>query len=201
MLIGIGAGTGLVYLLRWYWWRINAWSEISAMIASFIVSISAINIIKPRFPDGDLRGDAWVMIVTVVVSTIVWLGVTFATKPEPDRVLAALRAGLRSEEYVEVETPVLQPLYGGGSARPFLTHHNELERDQEEVFIVLEGDAVMVVDGEDHPAPAGTCASVPRGSAAGCAVASAEQITAMHRRAGLHVIEGGLGHPQHVRRL
>lgn len=34
--------------------------------------------------------------------------------------------------------------------------HNELERDQEEVFIVLEGDAVMVIDGEDHPAPAGT---------------------------------------------
>src|SRR5213078_3096842 len=35
-LIGLGAGTGLVYILRWYWWRINAWSEISAMIASFV---------------------------------------------------------------------------------------------------------------------------------------------------------------------
>ena len=37
-----------------------------------------------------------------------------------------------------------------------IPEHNELERDQEEVFVVLEGDAVMVVDGEDHPAPAGT---------------------------------------------
>ena len=37
-----------------------------------------------------------------------------------------------------------------------IPEHNELERDQEEVFIVLEGDAVMVIDGEDHPAPAGT---------------------------------------------
>jgi mannose-6-phosphate isomerase-like protein (cupin superfamily) len=37
-----------------------------------------------------------------------------------------------------------------------IPEHNELERDQEEVFIVLDGDAVMVIDGEDHPAPAGT---------------------------------------------
>ena len=94
-LLALGSGTGLVLILRWYWWRINAWSEISAMIASFIVSISAINIIKPRFPAGDLRADAWVMLVTVAVSTIVWLGVTFATKPEPDRVLEAFYRRVR----------------------------------------------------------------------------------------------------------
>ena len=40
LLLGMGAGTGSVLLLRWYWWRINAWSEISAMIAAFVVSIS-----------------------------------------------------------------------------------------------------------------------------------------------------------------
>ena len=94
-LLALGSGTGLVLILRWYWWRINAWSEISAMIASFIVSVSAINIIKPRFPAGDLRADAWVMLVTVAVSTIVWLGVTFATKPEPDRVLEAFYRRVR----------------------------------------------------------------------------------------------------------
>src|SRR5581483_6816007 len=38
LLIGLGAGTGLVLILRWYWWRINAWSEISAMAASFVTS-------------------------------------------------------------------------------------------------------------------------------------------------------------------
>ena len=40
MLIGLGAGTGLVFILRWYWWRINAWSEISAMAASFVTSLA-----------------------------------------------------------------------------------------------------------------------------------------------------------------
>jgi len=94
-LLALGSGTGLVLILRWYWWRINAWSEISAMIASFVVSVTAINIVKPRFPAGDLRADAWVMLVTVAVSTVVWLGVTFATKPEPDRVLEAFYRRVR----------------------------------------------------------------------------------------------------------
>lgn len=94
-LLALGSGTGLVLILRWYWWRINAWSEISAMIASFVVSILAINFLKPQFPKGDLRADAWVMLVTVAVSTVVWLGVTFATKPEPDRVLEAFYRRVR----------------------------------------------------------------------------------------------------------
>ncbi|MFL5487604.1 MAG: sodium:solute symporter family protein [Gemmatimonadaceae bacterium] len=94
-LLALGSGTGLVLILRWYWWRINAWSEISAMIASFVVSLVGIATIKPRVPAGDLRGDAWVMLVTVAISTVVWLGVTFATKPEPDRVLEAFYRRVR----------------------------------------------------------------------------------------------------------
>ena len=39
LLLSIGAGSGLLYLLRWYWWRINAWSEIAAMVVSFVVSV------------------------------------------------------------------------------------------------------------------------------------------------------------------
>ena len=86
-LLALGAGTGLVLILRWYWWRINAWSEISSMICSFVVSVTMITVIKGRFPAGDLRADAWVMLVTVAVSTVVWLTVTFLTKPESDEVL------------------------------------------------------------------------------------------------------------------
>jgi SSS family solute:Na+ symporter len=94
-LLALGSGTGLVLILRWYWWRINAWSEISAMIASFVVSLVAISLIKPRFAAGDLRADAWVMLVTVAVSTVVWLVVTFATQPEPDRVLESFYRRVR----------------------------------------------------------------------------------------------------------
>jgi Na+/proline symporter len=86
-LLALGSGTGLVLILRWYWWRINAWSEISSMIASFVVSVTAMAVIKGRFPAGDLRADAWVMLITVAVSTVVWVTVTYLTKPEPDAVL------------------------------------------------------------------------------------------------------------------
>ena len=83
-LLALGAGTGLVLILRWYWWRINAWSEISAMIASLVVSLIAFRTIPQRFAEGDPRADSTIMLVTVVISTIVWLAVTFATRPEPD---------------------------------------------------------------------------------------------------------------------
>jgi Na+/proline symporter len=85
-LLALGAGTGIVLILRWYWWRINAWSEISAMTASFIVSIVAMQFV-PRAFAGTPNADAWVMLVTVAVSAVVWVGVTFATRPEPDAVL------------------------------------------------------------------------------------------------------------------
>ena len=94
-LLALGSGTGLVLILRWYWWRINAWSEISAMTASFIVSLIAISVIKPRFAADDFRGDAWVMLVTVVISTIVWIVATFATAPEPDAMLQSFYKRVR----------------------------------------------------------------------------------------------------------
>src|SRR5688500_18421438 len=51
-LIALGAGTGLVLILRWYWWRINAWSEISAMIASFVAAMIALPVVPPRLAAG-----------------------------------------------------------------------------------------------------------------------------------------------------
>jgi len=95
-LLALGSGTGLVLILRWYWWRINAWSEISAMVASFAVSTVATLVLKDHFSaDDNLRLNAWVMLVTVAVSTVVWLVVTFATKPEPERVLEAFYRRVR----------------------------------------------------------------------------------------------------------
>jgi Na+/proline symporter len=86
-LLALGAGTGLVLILRWYWWRINAWSEISAMISSFVVSTIAFQTVPQRFTKGDPNADATIMLITVGVSTVVWLVVTYITSPEPDSTL------------------------------------------------------------------------------------------------------------------
>ena len=74
-LIALNAGIGLVQILRWYWWRINAWSEISAMVAALVVSICVFTIpaTKDQF--------ALQMLIIVPISTFVWLVVTFITQP------------------------------------------------------------------------------------------------------------------------
>ncbi|MFN2571304.1 MAG: sodium:solute symporter family protein [Gemmatimonadales bacterium] len=87
LLIVTGAGTGGVLLLRWYWWRINAWSEVSAMISAFVVSLT----LQLGFGlDTDQpRQFAWIMITTVAITSAVWLAVTFLTAPEPREKLIA----------------------------------------------------------------------------------------------------------------
>jgi SSS family solute:Na+ symporter len=80
-LLAIGAGTGLVYLLRWYWWRINAWSEVSAMIAAFVLSL-VLQWGVGLDPDAP-REFAWLMLLTVTGTTVIWLVVTRLTPPEP----------------------------------------------------------------------------------------------------------------------
>lgn len=73
-----GAGVGLVLILRWFWWRINAWSEISAMITPFII-LPILKSIDVQFPN--------TLFVIVPLTTIVWLLVTFLTKPVDQNVL------------------------------------------------------------------------------------------------------------------
>ena len=80
LLIVTGAGTGTVLILRWYWWRINAWSEVSAMAAAFVVSIVLQTVVG--MSSDDPVGFAWIMIVTVGITTVVWLAVTYMTPPE-----------------------------------------------------------------------------------------------------------------------
>ena len=94
-LLAMGAGTGLVLILRWYWWRINAWSELSAMVCSFITALIVMPIVRGRFPEGDPSADAWIMIIVVAITTVVWLAVTFMTKPEPAPVLEAFYRRVR----------------------------------------------------------------------------------------------------------
>jgi Na+/proline symporter len=77
LLLSIGAGTGLLYLLRWYWWRINAWSEIAAMISSFLMAAGLVVAARAGFnPPTHLS-----LIATVALTTVVWMVVTYVTKP------------------------------------------------------------------------------------------------------------------------
>jgi SSS family solute:Na+ symporter len=85
LLIVTGAGTGTVLLLRWFWWRINAWSEVSAMAAAAAVSLYLQ--LALRWDSDRPRDFAYIMIVTVSVTTIVWLAVTWTTAPERDDTL------------------------------------------------------------------------------------------------------------------
>jgi Na+/proline symporter len=85
LLLITGAGTGGVLLLRWFWWRINAWSEVSAMISGFVVSL-ALQTMWGLDKDQP-RDFAWIMIVTVAITTAVWLAVTFLTQPESKETL------------------------------------------------------------------------------------------------------------------
>ncbi|MGH7573140.1 MAG: sodium:solute symporter family protein, partial [Gemmatimonadota bacterium] len=92
-LLAIGAGAGLVAILRWFWWRINAWSEISAMIASLTASLF-LWFGAGLDPDDPVHW-AWIMLATVGFSTAVWLLVTFLTRPEQDATLEAFYARVR----------------------------------------------------------------------------------------------------------
>jgi Na+/proline symporter len=93
LVLTLGAGTGLVYILRWYWWRINAWSEIAAMSAALIVSLGLRW--HGVFDSGTPIGFARTMLVTVGVTTAVWLAATFATAPEPESTLVAFYRRVR----------------------------------------------------------------------------------------------------------
>jgi len=87
VLIVTGAGSGGVLLLRWYWWRINAWSEVAAMICAAVVSV-ALQVVFGYDTDQP-KQFALVMLTTVAITTFVWLAVTYLTRPEPNEKLVA----------------------------------------------------------------------------------------------------------------
>ena len=97
IILMFGAGTGLIFILRWFWWRINAWSEISAMFASGMISIllnftSLSTLLFDHQTDNEIFVEgifpAWSKFpIVVLITSIVWVTVTFLTKPETDETL------------------------------------------------------------------------------------------------------------------
>lgn len=92
-LMAIGAGTGMVYILRWFWWRINAWSEVSAMSAAFVTSLVLQSVFN--LSEGDPVEFAVLVLITTAVTTAVWLTVTLLTPPEPEEVLLSFYRRVR----------------------------------------------------------------------------------------------------------
>ncbi|HUX00644.1 MAG: sodium:solute symporter family protein [Phycisphaerae bacterium] len=102
-LLAFSSGVGLVYILRWFWWRINAWSEIAAMLASSVIA-GVLYVLKSGVALSwpwpiRLAPLAWpypvILLVTVAGSTVVWLAVTFMTKPVSEERLVAFYRKVR----------------------------------------------------------------------------------------------------------
>ncbi len=83
-----GAGSGAIYLLRWFWWRINAWTEIAAMISATLVAFILVFFVPNEMVETNLIDGATVkLLIAVAITTLVWILTTFLTKPESDEVL------------------------------------------------------------------------------------------------------------------
>jgi Na+/proline symporter len=115
LLIVTGAGTGTVLILRWYWWRINAWSEVSAMAAAFVVSVTFQTAF--HLDSDDPVQFAHLILITVAITTVVWLATTFLTAPESDATLLGFyrkvrpsAAGWRPVQRLAPEVPVSHDL-------------------------------------------------------------------------------------------
>ncbi len=93
ILLQIGAGTGLVFLLRWFWWRINAWSELSAMVISFAVALYfqvGHEALGFSSVDPSLQ-----LVLGVLITTVGWMAVTLLTPPTDRRTLASFHKLIR----------------------------------------------------------------------------------------------------------
>jgi len=91
----VGAGTGAVYLLRWYWWRINAWSEITAMGTALVVSL--LLKFSVRLAGSPPVVFAKSLLLTTLTTTLVWVAVTLLTRPEREDVLIRFYGRVRPD--------------------------------------------------------------------------------------------------------
>jgi len=83
IILQVGAGTGLLYLIRWFWWRVNAWAEIAAMISSFVVSIVILILNK----NGILISTHIALLITIGFTTVCWLTTVFIGPKTDERIL------------------------------------------------------------------------------------------------------------------
>lgn len=91
LLLSIGAGTGLLFILRWFWSRINPYSEIAAMVISFLIAGFFFINGKMDVPMVEMAGH-WQLLASVIVTTIGWMAVTLLTKPSDKETLKSFNS-------------------------------------------------------------------------------------------------------------
>lgn len=95
LMVQVGAGTGLIFLLRWFWMRINAWTEIVAMAVSFICAVF-FQLVWPHVSAVTLL--FWQkLLLTIAVTTAAWIAATFLTRPEDDATIANFQSRVRAD--------------------------------------------------------------------------------------------------------
>jgi Na+/proline symporter len=125
LIIAVGTGPGLVLILRWFWWRINAWAEIAAMVAGFLVGLGTSVVPVLQIPDFGTR-----LLVTSLASVAVWLPVMLLTPPE---------SHARQDAFYRKVRPG-GPGWAGARARTGLLPARPLGRD---LLRLLAGTAVL----------------------------------------------------------
>jgi Na+/proline symporter len=86
VILQVGAGTGLLYLIRWFWWRVNAWCEVVAMISSFAVSVTLLVLHKHHAVDFSTHED---LLITVAITTVCWVAAAFLAPQTDQKTLIA----------------------------------------------------------------------------------------------------------------
>ncbi|MGO1585228.1 sodium:solute symporter family protein [Mesonia sp.] len=86
LLLQIGAGTGLLFILRWFWYKINPYSEIAAMVSSFLIAILFFVNSKLETPWFEIASH-WQLVIGVIITTIAWVSVTLLTQPSDQKTL------------------------------------------------------------------------------------------------------------------
>ena len=102
-----GAGSGAIYLLRWFWWRINAWTEIVAMIGATIVAVILVFFVKDEsIATKVLDGFTMKLLFAVTFTSIIWIVTTLVTKPE-----SKLHISCHNLNYYLTKSDLIYPLY------------------------------------------------------------------------------------------
>jgi hypothetical protein len=97
IILQVGAGTGLLYLIRWFWWRVNAWCEVNAMVSSFLISIAFLALRRPHFilRQGLVLPTHIALLITIAVTTATWVATAFLAKPTDPKTLLSFYRKVR----------------------------------------------------------------------------------------------------------